>query len=320
MEHDVVFADEVHELGVVVLPPLLPCAPALGVALAELLRVTDVADGCVEPYIEHFSFGTVDGNGDAPVEVARHGTGLQVHVEPRLALPVDVRPPLFVAFENPLLEPFLIFVQRQVPVLGLLHHGRGARDGRLRVDELGGREVAPAFLALVAVGAFVVAVRTLAGDVAVGQELMGLFVVELLGGLLGELAFVVELAEEVGGKLMMGLRGGAAIHVERDAELLERVFDERVVAVDHILRGDALLAGTDGDGHTVLVASADEHHVFFLQAKVAHVDVGRHIYTGQMAYVNTAVGIGKGSRDGGPLIVFLFHSCFLNRVRFFLSA
>ena len=39
VEHDVVFANEVYETCVVVLPPLLPAAPAGGVAVAQLLGV-----------------------------------------------------------------------------------------------------------------------------------------------------------------------------------------------------------------------------------------------------------------------------------------
>ena len=90
MEDDVVFPDEMNQARSVVLPPLLPCSPAFGVALAEVFRVADIADGRVEPDVEHFSVGAFDGNGDSPVEVARHGTRLEVHVEPRLALAIDV--------------------------------------------------------------------------------------------------------------------------------------------------------------------------------------------------------------------------------------
>ena len=214
VEHDVVLADEVNEAGVLILPPLLPCAPALGLAVAELLGVRDVADGGIEPYIEYLSICSLYGNGNAPVQVASHRTRLQVHIEPRLALSVDVRTPLLVVLQNPRLQPLLILVQRQVPVLRVLQHGRGAADGRLRVDELGRREVAAALLTLVAIGAFVVAVWALTSDVAVGEELMGFFIVELRGGLLHEFSLVVEFAEEVGGKLMVYVAGGAAIDVE----------------------------------------------------------------------------------------------------------
>ena len=308
VEHDVVLADEMYQSRLLVLPPALPRTPALGVALAEFLRVRDVADGRIEPHVEHFSVGSLHGHGDSPVQIARHCPRLQVHVEPRTALSIDVRAPFLVPFENPLLQPLLIFVERQIPVFRLFQHGRGAADGRFRVDELCGREVATAFLALVAVSTLAMTVRTFAHDVAVGQKLLRLFVVELRGGFLGELALVVELAEEVGGKLVVRFARGARIHVERDAEVLETLLDERVVAVHHVLRRDALLPGANRDGHAVFVGAADVHHVLFLQTEVAHVDVGRHIHACQMADVDTAVGIGQRRRDGGPLIVFVFHN------------
>ena len=203
-----------HQTGVLVLPPFLPCAPALGVALAEFLRVGNIADGRIKPHVEHLAFGSLHGNGDAPVQVARHGAGLEVHVEPRFALAVYIRAPFLMTFQNPLLQPILIFVQRQIPVLGLLQHRLRTADGTLRIDELGGRKVASAFLTLVAVGTFVVAMGTFAGDIAVGQELLGLLVVILHGSLFHQLPFIVELAEEVAGKLMVRFRSGTRVHVE----------------------------------------------------------------------------------------------------------
>ena len=116
--------------------------------------------------------------------------------------------------QNPLLQPLLILVQGQIPVLGLLQYGCRAADGRLGVDELRGREVASALLALVAIGTLVVAVGALACHVAVCQELLGLLIVQLFGCLFHQLAFIVELAEPLGGKLMMHVRGGAAVDIE----------------------------------------------------------------------------------------------------------
>ena len=211
------------------------------------------------------------------------------------------------AFQYPLLQPRLIVVERQIPVLRLLHHGLGAADGGVRVDEFHGAEVAAALLALVAIGVEVVAVWAFAHDIAVGQKLAGLFVIILLGLLLHELAVVVELAEEVAGQPMVRGAGGAAVDVERNAELLERLLDHRVVAVHHVLRGDALLAGADGDGHAVLVASADEDDVLALQPQVADVDVGGYIHAGQVADVHATVGVWQRGGDGSAFIVFLFH-------------
>ena len=116
VEHDIVLADEVNEASVFVLPPLLPVAPLLGIGIAKLLGVADVADRRVKPHIEHLAIGTLNGYWNTPVEVARHSTGLEVHVEPRLALSVNIGAPLLVTLKNPLFEPVLILVERQIPV------------------------------------------------------------------------------------------------------------------------------------------------------------------------------------------------------------
>ena len=317
VEHDVVLADEVHQPGVFVLPPLFPRTPLLGLLGAQLNGVRHIADGRVEPHIQHFSFCTLDGYGNTPVQVARHGTGLQIHLQPRLTLAVDVGAPLLVTLQNPLLQPLLIFVQGQIPVLRLFQHGGRAADGRLRVDELRRTQVAAALLTLVAVCTLSVAVGTFARHVAVCQELLGLFVVQLFGGLFHQLAFVVQLAEPLGGKLVVRLRGCAAVDVERDTELLERVLDHLVVAVYHVLRGDALLSGTHRDGHTVLVRAADKHHVLLLQTQVTHIDICRHINASQVTDVYTAIGIGqgRGHRCSLKLLLYHFSNIFLFRLQ-----
>ena len=35
-----------------------------------------------------------------------------------------------------------------------------------------------------------------------------------------------------------------------------------MIAVHHVLRGDAFLLGADGDGHSVFVGAADEDYIF----------------------------------------------------------
>ncbi len=108
-------------------------------------------------------------------------------------------------FQNPLAKPFLVFVQRQIPVLRLTHHGLAAADGTLRINQVRGAEAGAALLALVAVSAFGMAVGALAGDVAVGKEGLGFFVVILHAGLFDEFSLIVQLAEEVGSRVVMRL-------------------------------------------------------------------------------------------------------------------
>ena len=180
---------------------------------------------------------------------------------------------------------------------GLPHHGHRAGDRAPGVYQVGGRQRTAALLALVAVGTVVLAVGAGPHDVAVGQELSGLLVVILHGGLLREDALVVERAEEIGGRPVVHGRGGARIDVERHAQPFERLLDDIVVFVDDVLRRYALLPGLDGDRHAVLVRSAHRDHVLAPQAQVTGVDVGRDVNSRQVADVDRAVGVGKGRSD-----------------------
>ena len=56
-----------------------------------------------------------------------------------------------------------------------------------------------------------------------------------------------------------------------------------MIAVHHVLRGDAFLLGADGDGHSVFVGAADEENIFLFQSQVADVDVGRNINACQVS-------------------------------------
>ncbi len=60
-----------------------------------------------------------------------------------------------------------------------------------------------------------------AGNVAVGKELAGLGVEKLHAFLFDELALVVEVAEELGGCLVVYIRCGSGIYIERDTQALE---------------------------------------------------------------------------------------------------
>ena len=224
--------------------------------------------------------------------------------------------------ENPLLQPLLILVQGQIPVLRLLQHGRRTRDGRFRIDELGRREVTTAFLALVAIGTLVMTVRALARHIAVGQELLRLLVVELCSRFLRQLPLIIEFAEPFGGKLMMRLRCCPAVYIERDAEFLEALLDHLMVAVHHILRGDTLLTGTNRDGHTMLIRTTDKQHLALLQSQVAHIDICRHIYTGQVTDMNTTIGVGqcrRHRRSLESLVLFHFYLFWVQRYKDFVN-
>ena len=185
VEYDIVLSDEVEQACFGVFPP---CLPTVG---KQFLGIGNVSDRSIEPHVQYLSFRTFYGHRDTPVEVTADGTRLQSHVEPALALSVYVGAPFLVVFQNPLAQPSFVFVEGKIPVLGLLHHRFAAADGALRVDQIGGRQGGSAFLALVAIGTFRMAVRTLTGDVAVGEECFRFFVVILFGCFFDKLSFVV---------------------------------------------------------------------------------------------------------------------------------
>ena len=83
----------------------------------------------------------------------------------------------------------------------------------------------------------------------------------------------------------------APVHIERNAEFLEGVLDDFMITVYHVLRRDALLLGPDGDGHAMLVRTADEKHVLLLQTEVTHVNVRRDIHPCQMTDMHRTVGV-----------------------------
>ena len=295
VEDDVVLADEMDESRFGVLPPLFP------VVGQDFFCVGDVADGRIEPNVEYFSVGSFHGHGDSPVKVSTDGSRLQSHVEPGFALSEHVGAPFRVVFENPLLEPFLVAVEGQIPVLSLSQNGFCSADGASGIDEFSGREGSATFLALITVGTFRVAVRAFAGDVSVGEEGLCLFVIVLFAFFLDELTFVVAFSEEVRRSLSVHFGGGSSVVVERDAELLEGFFDDFVVAVHDLLGCASLFARSDGDGHAVFVRTTDEEHFAFFQAEIAHVDVGGDVNSRKVSDVDAAVGVGQRGGHGGAL-------------------
>ncbi len=169
VEDDVVLAHEVEVARVGVLPPLAP-----RLRRAAVVRPLDarrqVADDGVEPDVDALRVRRIAGDrhGDAPVDVARHRTGLQLADEPEREV-ADVRAPVRLHCQ-PLLE--LRRERRQVEeqMRRLAELRRGAVDDRARRDEVDGVELVAAVVALVAAGVRVAADRARALDVAVGQR------------------------------------------------------------------------------------------------------------------------------------------------------
>ena len=192
MENDIVFSDKMNQTGFGIFPPFFP---RIG---QQFLGVGNITDGRIEPNIEHFTFGTFHGNGNTPIQVAAHGTRLQAYIQPTFTLTIHIGTPFLMIFQNPLTQPAFVLIQRQIPVLGFLHHRLAAADGTFRIDQIGGRQSGTTFFALVTISTFSVTMRTFSGDIAVGQESFGFFVVILLRSFFDKFAFFVQSLEEIG--------------------------------------------------------------------------------------------------------------------------
>ena len=104
---------------------------------------------------------------------------------------------------------------------------------------------------------------------------------------------------------MMGRACGSGINIKRDSKTLERVFDEVVVAVDHVLHSAAFFFCPNGHRHAMLIAAAYEEHILALRAEISHIDVGWHIHASEVADMDWAIGIGKGGCDESSFIIFV---------------
>ena len=141
-------------------------------------------------------------------------------------------------------------------------------------------------------------------DVAVGKEGLRLLVVVLLRYGLGEYTLVVECAEELGGCAVVLTRSGTRVDIERDTKTLEGALDDIVVLIYHILRGYALVACLDGDGHTVLVRATNPDYISATQTQITHINIGGNIYARQVTNMYRTIGVWERRSHQISLIIF----------------
>ena len=291
MERDVVLADEVVMPAVGVLPEGLPV-----VGLPDLPGVlhshAEVPDDSVEPDVDDLLLPLLafDGDLDAPLHVPGDGAVLQAALQEVLRVGADVGPPVGLVLEV-LHQGLLEGRELQEVLLRGLHDGGGAAAGAVRVDDVAGLEGGAAAVALVGADVLGAADGALALHVAVRQELpaFGAVVLVLVAGV--DVPVVKQRLEKPLGHL--DVDGGVGLPVEgvADPQVLDRLLVDFMVAVGHLLGGDALLLGGDGDGRPVLIGAADDPDLVAQQAVVAGEDVRREEGPGHMPQVDGAVGV-----------------------------
>ncbi len=212
VKHDVVFPYEMNQASVLTLPPLFPRLRQ------KLLSIGNIPDWRIEPDIQHLSLCPINRQRDAPVQVTAHRTRLQATIQPRFALTVNVCLPLLVLFQNPIAEPWLIFIQRHVPVLCLDLDWSRPAELRLRIYQFLRTQSAATLLALIPIRIRIATLRASPDDVSVSKKHFRLRVKELFRLLRDEFVVIVQLLEEIRSILLMHLGSGSGINVEINSQ------------------------------------------------------------------------------------------------------
>ena len=193
VEGNVVLAHELHQtdfLGVA--PPLLPL---LGVVSGD----TDIADGGVEPHVEHLVFVALQRHGGSPLQIAGDAARLETVVDPAVGDVDGVGRPAVLdgGLSHPLLELLSLLGQVEEEVLGgaLLHYVSRTSLLADGVLQLGGVQEVAALITLITSGLFVAADRTHSLNETISKETIALVAVDLLDFLLHQLVFFIQTLE-----------------------------------------------------------------------------------------------------------------------------
>lgn len=83
---------------------------------------------------------------------------------------------------------------------------------------------------------------------------------------------------------------------------------------------DTFGAGLESDRHTMLVAATDECHGAAGKAEIACVDIGGHIYAGEMADVHRAIGVWERGGDECAYILCSYSVGYVRLVCLFIES
>ena len=291
VKDDVVLAQEIDEFAVRVQPVVLP---PVGIALFHrpLPGGRHVAQRIFEPDVHDLAHRVIRRQRHAPVQVARDGAVGQPLVEPALTVVPDVILPVFL-LPDPILQPGRHAGKLEVPVVGRAHLEGAFTGFAAGVDQLRGVENGAAGLALVAPGAVRSAMGARAFHVTIGQEAVAGRAVDLVDFPDVETVLFFQAAEIGPGRFVVDGPGSLGEIVVDDAEVFEGALDDGIVLVHEFLGRYACLLGRQGDGHAVIVRSADVDDVPAFQPLVAYVDVAGQMDAGDMADVELAVRVGQ---------------------------
>ena len=89
------------------------------------------------------------------------------------------------------------------------------------------------------------------------------------------------------------------VNVEGYPEVMKGIPHDCVILVHYLLRSRMFFARTQGDGYAMLIRAAYKLYIITHQTQVTHINIGGKITTCDMADMEGAIGVGKGSGNKG---------------------
>ncbi len=90
---------------------------------------------------------------------------------------------------------------------------------------------------------------------------------------------------------MMSPGTGPGINIKRNSEFFKGIFNNAMIPVDNILRGNPFFLCLYSNGHSMLIRPTDKNYFFTFLPQITDINVRRHIHSGQMTDMNRPVCI-----------------------------
>ena len=253
MERNIVFSYELEEICVLRIPP--PVFPVLSCIGCN----RDIANRCIEPYIEDFVFITLLRYRNTPLKVTGYTSFLKAVPDPGVCDLHSILGPETI--HRSLLHPSLKLRKGlwkvDVKMLCLLYYGSMAADGALWLNKLCRIQESSTLITLIPSGSCVSTVRTSTCYISVGKESLAFRTIQLLGFLLADVSVLIDLIEDVLDNLCLERCTCPSKIIEADIEPLVDFTMDGMISVTEFPWSHTLLKGPGLTGCAVFIGAAD---------------------------------------------------------------
>lgn len=192
-----------------------------------------------------------------------------------------------------LFQALLKVTHFEIPMFCRAHDRRFTRDDAFGIDEIGLVVISAAIIALVTAGAFVAAIRAGAFDVAVWEEHLSRFIIELIFFFFDEQTFIEPIEEKFLSRVVVFGQGSARENIETHTELLKRKFICKMILIDDFVRRGVFFFSADSNSHSMLIRTAHKEYIASGEAQKAGIHIGRQIRAGKMSEMEKTINVGK---------------------------